>query len=83
MAQASHPRIADFNKILIKKFLESELYGGKQRNTVLRRLASLRQFSKYLKDNGLIDDEPTADQWLTERRKSRRIWKSKKQKIIA
>ena len=82
LAQASPPRIADFNKTLIKKFLESELYGGKQRNTVLRRLASLRQFSKYLKDNGLIDNDPTADQWLPERRKRRRIWKSRKPKII-
>ena len=75
---AGPPQISDFNKVLINKFLESELYGGKRQNTVLRRLASLRRFSIYLSDSGFIDNDPTAEQRVPERRKRRRIWKSRK-----
>lgn len=76
------PQLLDFNAVLINKFLESELYGGRKRSTVSRRRASLRRFGEYLRDQELIDTDPTIEQGLPDRRKKRRFWKRRKPKIL-
>jgi site-specific recombinase XerD len=48
----SEPKIADFNEDIIRDFLRDEVKTGRRRNTIIRRLATLRRFEKYLETTG-------------------------------
>jgi integrase/recombinase XerD len=53
----SHPpRLNDLNNEQVAKFLESERQLGRSRNTLVRRLATLRYFQDYLVREGKLEE---------------------------
>jgi integrase/recombinase XerC len=52
------PRIVDFNEDIVTAFLKEEIKASRRRNTILRRLATLKRFEKYLATTGAISVGP-------------------------
>jgi integrase/recombinase XerD len=52
---ARSPYVEDFNTRLVADFLESESRSGRRLSTLVRRRATLRRFSNYLHQSGILD----------------------------
>lgn len=50
--------VSDFNAKRIAGYLEAERKAGRQMNTLYRRRATLRRFGQFLRQKGLIDENP-------------------------
>jgi integrase/recombinase XerC len=51
---AQTPTVTDLNNPRVTAFIESERRQGRRRNTLVRRLATLKYFSEYLVQEGLL-----------------------------
>jgi site-specific recombinase XerD len=51
------PPAGDLNSELVAAFLEAEYLEGRQRSTLLRRLATLKRFADYLASGGKVPEE--------------------------
>lgn len=51
------PRVSELNTKRVAAFIEGERQLGRQRNTLIRRLATLKYFSDYLVNEGLLAPE--------------------------
>lgn len=54
---AQIPTVTDLNNPRVTAFIESERRQGRRRNTLVRRLATLKYFSEYLVQEGLLSPE--------------------------
>lgn len=81
--QDRSPQVSDFNASSIGKFFEHERKDGHRRSTLLRRRASLRRFAKYLREEELIDSDPTSDHELPKSRKKGPSWRGRLPKTLS